>query len=349
MKIPLEQVIKEYKNGTSLKNISTEIRIPIRIIKSELLQYGGKRGQEILMQELEKEFPMIKAMVQDYQERKNVQQLSKQYHLTENMTRNVIRQYQTIVGEKTSKKYTTNYREDLQTDQIIEEFRNGELLSKIANDNDASVTAIRYRVDNYIEEHGNQIVEERKNAIEKQQGSNPYRILLPIEKIYYEREVLKHTYAQIEEKYHVSITTIKKRLKDYKAQIEKRKNTKANNENDKIEENNYEIIDLPIIIKYFRFGYSLDKVQKFAKENGHPIKESDIETARKIENGELKVATEESIANIIEKYGYSYEELTEIGKKKGYVILKEFYASAKVHKNIQNKGKNKKSLEGEEK
>lgn len=334
MKIPLEHVIKEYKNGTSLKNISTEIRIPIRIIKSELLQYGGKKGQEILLQELEKEFPMIKAMVQDYQERKNVQQLSKQYHLTENMTRNVIRQYQTIVGEKTSKKYTTNYREDLQTDQIIEGFRNGELLSKIANDNDASVTAIRYRIDKYIEEHGNQIEEERKNAIEK---------------IYYEREVLKHTYAQIEEKYHVSITTIKKRLKDYKAQIEKRKNTKANNENDKIEENNYEIIDLPIIIKYFRFGYSLDKVQKFAKENGHPIKESDIETARKIENGELKVATEESIANIIEKYGYSYEELTEIGKKKGYVILKEFYASAKVHKNIQNKEKNKKSLEGEEK
>lgn len=340
----IKEIIKEYENGTSLEEIAKNSRLPIQIIKSELLEHGGEKGKEILLKELEKKYPMIKAMIQDYQEGKKVKQLSEQYYLTEYMTREAILQYQMITGRTFPEKHRTNYREDLQIDEIIEGFRNGELLSKLANDNDASITAIRNRVDKYIEEHGNQIVEERKNAIEKQKGAN-------IKKIYYEREVLKHTYAQIEENCHVSITTIKRRLKDYKAQIEERKNTKGNNENDKnnkIEENNHEIIDLPIIIKYFRFGYSLAKVQKLAKENGYPINESDIETARKIENGELKVATEESIANIIEKYGYSYEELTEIGKEKGYVILKECYASAKVHKNIQNQEKNKKSLEGEE-
>lgn len=341
MEISVEQVIKEYENGTSLEEISKKIYKSIHMIKSELLLYGGKKGKKILLQELEKGFPMIKAMAQDYKKGKKVEQLSKQYNLTENKIREAIQQYKMITGETFSEKHITQYREDLQIDKIIEGYRKGETWSKLAKDNDASIDAIRNRVNQYIEKYGNQIEEERKKAIQekKQQGLNQYRIQLPIEEIWYEHKVLKCSYAKIAEKYHVSSMAIRRRVKDYKAQKEEQKEYNADKENDEIKENK---IDLPIIIKHFKSGYSLDEVQKIAEKSGYQINESDIEIARKIEKGELKVVTEASIEKIIEKYGYSYEELVEIGKKKGYVVLEDRYISAKA--NINNKNK-----EGEEK
>lgn len=361
MEIPLKEVIKEYEKGVPLKEISRKMTTSISMLKSELLRYKGKKGKEILLKELRKENPMINIIIEEYQKGKKVEQLSERYGITKERIYHLIGQYQMITNETIlvgNKQGSGNARDDLQIEKIIEGYRNGDPWSKLENDNNASATAIRKRIDRYIEEKGNQIVEERENEINQRK----IRTQSQINEIKNRREQ-GEPFESIASDYNVSATTIQKRLREYRLQTEQvdlnehnenveteQANPNGDNENVKTEENSPEIINLNMIINYFRLGYNLDKVQKFAEKKGYHINESDIETARKIENGELKVASEASIAKIIKKYEYSYEKLVKIGKQKGYVITFESYVSGKTYINIKNQEeRSKKSLEGEEK
>ena len=313
--IVLKQIIEDYENGTSLKEINKKLHIPIRMIKLDLFEYGGKRGKKILLQELEKEFPMIKEIIEKYNQGKTSKQLSEQYHTHVEKISNAIQQYKMLTGKTLRKNSIRNYRDDLQIDEIIKEFRKGETLSKIASDQKTSVTAVRNRVNKYIEENGNQIVEERKKAIEERKKAKNYGIPYTTGKI---KKVCKKggSYAKIVESNDARNTTT----------------TPIKND----------VIDLSMIVKYFSLGFSFRQVKEYAKKRGYEINERDMETAQKIESGEQKVLSGASIAQIIKKYGYSYEKLTKIAEKKGYVVLESRYISAKAKINNRNK-------EGEEK
>lgn len=361
MEIPLKQVIEEYERGVSLKEISTKTHKSISMMKSRMLMYGGKKGEEILLKELRKENSMIDIIIEEYQKGEKVEQLSERYGITEQRIYHLIRQYQMITNETIlvgNKQGSGNARDDLQIEKIIEGYRNGEPWSKLENDNNASATAIRKRVNRYIEENGDQIVEERENAIKQRN----MRTQSQINEIKNRREQ-GETYESIASNCNVSATTIRKRLIEARLQTEQvnlngyNENVETeqvdfykHNENVETKEDSPKVINLNMIINYFRLGYNFDKIQKFAEKKGYHINESDIEIARKIENGELKVASEVSIAEIIKKYEYSYEELVKIGKQKGYVITFESYISGKMYIDIKNREeRSKKSLEGEEK
>lgn len=338
MEISLKEVIKEYENGASLEEISAKAHESISMIKSRILVHGGRKGQEILLKELKKEIPIIETLIQEYQQRNTIEQLSEKYHESKDKIFRAIKQYQVIINKNNlmgNVQSPKKIRNDLQIEKIIQGYRNGDTWAKLEIDNNASATAIRKRVYKYIEENGNQIEEERNNAIKQRKMQKQ----IPINEIKNKRKQ-GYTLESIGNEYNLSETTIRNRLRKEKLQ----------NENIKKEENIQAIINLNMIINYFRVGYNLDKVQKFAEEQGYKINESDIETARKIENGELKVASEASIAEIIKKYGYSYEKLVEIGKKKGYVITFESYISVKMYNDIKKQKEiSKKTLEGEEK
>ncbi len=383
--IVLKQIIEDYENGTSLKEINKKLHIPIRMIKLDLFEYGGKRGKKILLQELEKEFPMIKEIIEKYDQGKTSKQLSEQYHTHVEKISNAIQQYKMLTGKTLRKNSIRNYRDDLQIDEIIKEFRKGETLSKIASDQKTSVTAVRNRVNKYIQENGNEIVEERKKAIEernnnRQKAIHNYRDDLQIDKII-EGFRKGKTWSKIAHEQKASDTTIRNRVNKYieengnqiveerKKAIEERKKAKnygipyttgkikkvckKGGSYAKIVESNdarnttttpikNDVIDLSMIVKYFSLGFSFRQVKEYAKKRGYEINERDMETAQKIESGEQKVLSGASIAQIIKKYGYSYEKLTKIAEKKGYVVLESRYISAKAKINNRNK-------EGEEK
>lgn len=340
--IELKQIIEEYEKGTSLEEIAKKLNLPVRIIKSELLSYGRENGKEILLKELERNYPMIKEMAEDCKQGKTMEQFFERYHIDIEKIYEAIRQYQLITGEKFSirnKQGYGNSRQDLQVDKIIDQFRKGETLAKIAEEQEASVTAVRSRIQQYIQKHGNEILEEHNKKNKTNKKVKQYRIELPIKEIVKKREQGKSC-EELAKCYDVSVPTIRSRIKEYKIQTGKK--ISSNIEKKKMEikkskkETKSEIINLSMIVNYFRLGYHLDQIQEFAKEKGWKINKADLEIAQKIERREIKIASKASIEKIIEKYGYSYEELTKIAEKKGYKVLKDRYISAKMDINNKN-------------
>lgn len=315
--ISWKNVIEDYENGVSLEEIRTRIGIPKRIIKSKLLTLGGERGKAILLKELEKDFPMINEIMKEYKQRKTVKQISEQYKGI-NVSR-AIRQYEMITGETFPINNPAIFRrDDIPKEKVIKDYGNGRIMSDLATEQKVAVSTIKRIVDSYVIEHGDEIVEQHDRNKRTYNG-----IGLPIEEII-ERRKDGETFKSIGKDYQVDTETIKQEVKSYYSPI----------------------VNLSLIIGYFKLGYNLEQIQEFCRKNGHEMKQEDIEIAKKIEKGELKVASEASIIEIIKKYGYSYEELVEVGEKKGYIILEDKYNSAQATIQYSNKNKNK---EGEEK
>lgn len=317
------QIIEEYENGKTLKEINKDLHLPISRVKRKLLEHGGEKGKKILLIELEKEIPMINEMIEHYQQGIILEQLSKQYGMNMIKIDDVIHKYEMLIGKPLEKiRYKNNRRNDLQEDEIVKEYAAGKTYQELAEGYRTCETTIRNRIIDYVRINGNSIrekhnknrekfIEERKKIIKKDKKGLPIREIA-------ERHQRGEAYQALAKSYQVSINAIKDRITYY----ETKKGT---------------TIDLSMIVTYFRLGYDLDEIKQIAEEYSCKMDEKEIEIAQRIENGELKVATEESIAKIIKKYEYSYKELAEVGKEKGYIVLENRYNSAKA--NIQDKNR----------
>lgn len=277
--IPLKQIIEDYENGQSIEEIkqNRNITLSIPMIKSILLEYGGKKGRAILLQELKKEIPMIEEIVVDYQQKKTTQQLSEDYHINTKKISDGIQQYKILTGGIFANNHITNYREDIQTEEIIEDYKNGKTLSKIADEQMASVFAIRSRIEHYIEEHGDEIVKQHnrnKNTSKRLEKKLHADTILPIKEII-ELRKKGDTFEDIGEDYDIDAETIKQVVRFYYNAHKKYKKLKEK-----------KIINSSMIEKYNRLGYSLSEIEKFCKENGYEISEEDIKNAQKVERGE---------------------------------------------------------------
>lgn len=278
-KIPLKQIIEDYESGQSLEEIkqNRSITLSIPMIKSILLEYGAKKGRAILLQELKKEIPRIEEIVVDYQQKKTIQQLSEDYHINTTKINDAIQQYKIITGEIFANNHTTNYREDIQTEEIIEDYKNGKTLSKIADEQRASVYAIRRRIEHYIEEDGDEIVKQHnrnKNTNNRLGKKLHADMKLPIKEII-ELRKKGDTFEDIGKVYNIDAETIKQVVRFYYNAYKKYKKLKEK-----------KIINSSMIEKYNRLGYSFSEIQEFCKENGYEISEEDIKNVQKVERGE---------------------------------------------------------------
>ncbi|MGN1297752.1 MAG: hypothetical protein ACI4VH_04935 [Clostridia bacterium] len=97
---------------------------------------------------------------------------------------------------------------------------------------------------------------------------------------------------------------------------------------EQIKENNKKMT-LAIICNYLKYGYNLEEIEQYAKMEGYTIDEKDIENAKNIENGKIKIATVQFIYKVIKVIDLSYDELCAMSKSEGYIILKSRYDKAK--------------------
>lgn len=120
---------------------------------------------------------------------------------------------------------------------------------------------------------------------------------------------------------------------------------KKENETQEELKENHKKMTLSMIYQYLQYGYTLERIEQYAETEGYTIDEEDMETVKNIQKGEIKVATEQFIYNIITRIDLSYEELSRMGKSEGYVILKSRYDNAK--KQVERSKKREKGEERE--
>ena len=169
--IDLEETMKcirEIESGKSIDQVAKEKYIKPDVIRAYLLEYGGVRGKNILLKELEEKLPIsIEEMLEKYASGKTTKDISNELGVTYNWLMDKITRYESISGRKFPRKRTNNKRNDLDEDYIIGEDISGVTFAKIAEDCDASVTAIQRLINEYKIKTGENIEEKRQKSVEK--------------------------------------------------------------------------------------------------------------------------------------------------------------------------------------
>ena len=160
--------IKEIENGKKIEEVAKENNIWPERVRAYLLRYGGQKGKNILLNEILEVLPIsIEEINLEFQNGKNSTDIAEELGVSTEWFLDVILKYETISGDKIQKRKGLNLnkrRNDLDVSKIIDEYRKGKDLTKIADDNNASTTTIRRRIDEYKKRTDEDIDEEHNIA-----------------------------------------------------------------------------------------------------------------------------------------------------------------------------------------
>ena len=165
----IEEIIKEFENEKNLRACAKKHKISISTIRRNLFELGGEKGKRVLIQELEmiSKVPIME-IVKEYMKNKNASQICSDYNISAGKLSGIIHRYEDIMGEKIgNKRYSPQFRHDLDREKIVDRYRSGEYITKIADDNDVSPSTVHLIITKYEIEHGIEIEEEHKKNIEK--------------------------------------------------------------------------------------------------------------------------------------------------------------------------------------
>ena len=169
----IEQVIQDYEQGKTISQIAKKYKKSSSMIKVDLLELGGKKGQEILLKELERASGLpVMEIIEKYKHGKNIEQLKKEYGAKSKISY-IINQYQVITGEKVLGMNNSAYRDDLDREKIVQEYREGKKESQLADENHVAISTIRRIVTKYADKNGYDIYDDHeKSAAKRIQDNN---------------------------------------------------------------------------------------------------------------------------------------------------------------------------------
>ena len=166
----VEKIIKQYRENKSLNQVAKNFGVPISDIMSLLLDKGGEAGKEILIQALEEisQLPVIK-MAEDRMNRMSMEEIADNYHTDLKTVKRLLKQYETVIGKKLVKPINKKRRKDIDllSSEIVEKYRSGTRVKELAIEYQCLPTAIRTRIDEYIEDTGIDIDLEHTKNFEK--------------------------------------------------------------------------------------------------------------------------------------------------------------------------------------
>ena len=196
----IEEVIKEFENGTSLRDCAKKRKIYIDKLRRNLFELGGEKGKQVLIQELEMYLKVpIMEIVGEYKKNKSATQISSDYGISLAKLSSVMHKYEYITGEKViPKRERPQFRDDLDREKIVRRYKRGEYINKIADDNDVYPSTIRLIVTKYEIEHGLDIDEEHKKNVEKQKDKVKNLKKASTESVYRVIKKYNYSFGQIE-------------------------------------------------------------------------------------------------------------------------------------------------------
>lgn len=179
----IKKIIEEFERGTTLIESAKRRKISISDIRRSLFELGGEKGKQVLIQELEmiSKAPIMK-IVNDYKQNKDASQICSDYNIYAGKLSDIIHKYEYITGEKinVNKSHSPQFRHDLDREEIVNRYRSGEHITRIAEDNEVFPSTIRYIITRYEIENGNDIEDEHKQNVEKnKQNSEKQREIAP--------------------------------------------------------------------------------------------------------------------------------------------------------------------------
>ena len=159
--------IKEIEKGKTIDEVAKKNHVKPKVLRSYLLQVGGKKGKDIILNEIQSQLPLlIEGIVNRYQEGENLSDIAIELGMNPNKFKEIVYTYISISGLKMQRDNERKYkRTDLDENKIIEEYRNGKSIIQIAEENNSSTNAIRRRIDKYKNTTGEDIDQEHKNEL----------------------------------------------------------------------------------------------------------------------------------------------------------------------------------------
>ena len=168
----IEQVIQDYEEGKTISQIAKKYRKSSSMIKVDLVELGGKKGQEILLNELERKSGLpVMEIIEKYKSGKTIEQLKEEYGEKFKIN-HIINQYQVITGRKVLRINNSDYRDDLDRVKIVQEYREGKKESQLAAENHVAISTIRRILAKYADENGYRIYDDHENAATKRLNDN---------------------------------------------------------------------------------------------------------------------------------------------------------------------------------
>lgn len=235
----LETIMAQIENGKVLSEIVSGHNSKIKRL---LFEECGERGKRALILDFERKYPIFK-ILELYNNGFKLDEVDEKLGLATGKSTNLIIEYEFLTGKKFQHLYS-GIRYDLDSDEIIEQYRAGKTMEQIAEENECSAMSIQKRINEYMAENGDEL----------------------------------------------------KREHDY----------------------NFELLKLSD--NSSRKKYKLEDV---------------------CYNSNLKIATRYSIQRVLNKYDYTYEELSKEALKAGYFVQREVYDSVIEKLNKQRKGEDR--------
>ena len=139
--------IKEIENGKSIDEVAKYNHVKPRILRLYLLQDGGQKGKEIILDEIQSQLPLTIEEISDrVNEGKLLRDIAEECGVSHYKFTELFYRYKAISGQKIQSDNKVKYkRTDLDVNKIINEYRNGKSIIQIAEENNTSTTTIRIR------------------------------------------------------------------------------------------------------------------------------------------------------------------------------------------------------------
>ena len=310
-RIYLENIITQIEQG---KTISEIVGPRSSKVKRLIFEECGQRGREALILDFERTKPILKIIELYSNNNLRIDDVAKKLQISKGEVAKIIETYKFLTG-KEIKKFDNKDQQDLDEKSIIEDYRLGKKMMHMAKDNNTTYEIARRIITRYLSENGPEIEEERKRILELDR---------------------------------------KKKVED------EIKNKKISKKSSKKEEHKNKRISLDVEEIYFKHTKNKMTLQQLADEyhvsastissrireyiiehNIDMVEESDQQNSSKNKDKKLKIATRYSIENILQKYKYSYEQLSAIALEAGYIVQKDIYDSVVEELNKQRKGESR--------
>ena len=157
------RILDEIENGGDLAFVARSHGLKRHKLKRELFLNGGRRGKTILLRDLEEKLP-VDEIKRELNKNRTVEEISAMLQIEAVILENWIKQYEFISGVPFKKGVGHKERKDLDSEfeEIFRRYLNGETYPALSQKYDASSTAIRNRIEEYIYSKGPEKAKELK-------------------------------------------------------------------------------------------------------------------------------------------------------------------------------------------
>ncbi len=306
----LEDIMTQIENGKVLSEIVSRYNSKIKRL---LFEECGERGRKALILDFERTQPILEIIELYTNNNLSIEDIAKKLRISEGRVIDIIQKYEYLTGRKIE--HSDNVQQDVDEKSIIEDYRSGKQMINITKENNTTYVIVRKIIARYLSENGPGIEEERKRILELERKKK------------IEDEIAKKREGKKVEK--------RKRYKKKKIALD-------------VEEIYFKHTKNKMTLQQLADEYHVSastissRIREYIIEhNIDMVEESDQQNSDEIKDKKLKITTRYSIENILQKYKYSYEQLSQMALEAGYIVPKDIYESVVEELNKQRKGESR--------